>query len=336
MPLNYHSLSDFRVDAADELDRLLSQSVADLVAEGLVCLDEVLIDGTKIKASAGRSSYKTEAGLDELERVARAHIATLRAEIDADPAAGQKRRAAARMRASEERIARITAARATRDAIERERRARTDRRDGEGGGTTSVSEPKASTTDADARVMRFADGSTRPGYNIQVAATPTHGFIVSIQATVRRNDSDLAAPMTADIARRFGRRPPRVIVDQGYASTDDIARLGHLDPPVTVYAPVPEDRMDIKPENIRRRERRRAGEPEPVKAWRTRMTTEAAKLMTRQRKRIELVNAHLKAQGLALCTVRSRVKVQAACLIAALAHNIATAARFIGPRNQPA
>lgn len=336
MPLNDHSLSDFRVGMAGHLDRLLSESVADLIAEGLVAIEEVLIDGTKIKASAGKGSYKTAAGLGELERVARAHIAELASEIDADPAAGMRRRDAARKRAARERLERIEAAQRTRARIESERAKRRDREDGKGGGTVSPSEPKASTTDADARTMRFADGTTRPGYNIQVAATPVHGFILAVEATNRRNDSDLASPMVAEIERRTGLRPKRVILDQGYVSADDIAALGTLDPPVAVYAPVPADRMDIKPENIRRRERRRAREPAPLKAWRARMTTEEAAMKIRQRKRIELVNAHLKVQGLAHCALRGLAKLKASCLLAALAHNIATAARLIGHRRAPA
>lgn len=336
MPLNHHSLSDFRVGMAADFDRLLSESVADLVAEGVVQIESVLIDGTKIAASAGKGSYKTAAGLAELERVARAHIDALKVEVDADPAVGLRRRNAARDRALRERLNHIEAARATRATIERERAERADRRDGKGGGTRSEIEPKASLTDPDARMMRFADGSTRPGYNIQVAATPVHGFILAITATTRRNDSDLAGPMVAEIERRTGRRPTRIIVDQGFASTDDIAALGKLDPPVAVYAPVPLDRVDIKPETIRRRELRRANEPQPVKEWRERMKTAGAQAAMRQRKRIELVNAHLKTQGLAARALRGLAKVQTNCLLAALAHNLATAARCIGPRRATA
>ena len=58
--LNHHGLSDFRVDHAEVLDRLLSESLAALLAEGVVKLDEVAIDGTKVKACAGRGSFRRE------------------------------------------------------------------------------------------------------------------------------------------------------------------------------------------------------------------------------------------------------------------------------------
>jgi hypothetical protein len=54
-------VSDLRTTAAVDLDRLLAASPADLVAEGLVRLDEVLIDGTKVRAAAGGGSSKTAA-----------------------------------------------------------------------------------------------------------------------------------------------------------------------------------------------------------------------------------------------------------------------------------
>ena len=54
VPVNYHGLSDFRVSCGAVLDRLLRESVTVLVTQGVVTLDEVAIDGTKIQASAGR------------------------------------------------------------------------------------------------------------------------------------------------------------------------------------------------------------------------------------------------------------------------------------------
>src|SRR5215471_7620109 len=58
VPLNYHGLSNFRVDHVAVLDRLLTESVTALVAEGVVSLSEIAIDGTKVRARAGRGSYK--------------------------------------------------------------------------------------------------------------------------------------------------------------------------------------------------------------------------------------------------------------------------------------
>src|SRR6478672_9196180 len=49
--INHHTLSDFRVDHKDGLDRLFIQILGLLSAEGLVELKQVTQDGTKIKAN---------------------------------------------------------------------------------------------------------------------------------------------------------------------------------------------------------------------------------------------------------------------------------------------
>ncbi len=51
--VNYHTLADFRRDHAGLLDNLLTQSVAVLMAEGLVDLERVAQDGMRVRASAG-------------------------------------------------------------------------------------------------------------------------------------------------------------------------------------------------------------------------------------------------------------------------------------------
>lgn len=322
MDLNHHTLSDFRVRHVDLLDELLSRSLACLDEEGLIRLDDVLIDGTKVKASASRDSFRTGEGLEKAERAARQHIEALKAEIGGDPGAGLRRRQAARDRAARERLERVEKAKAQLERIEAERQSRGNR-----DGGRKAAEPKASTSDPQARSMRFSDGSHGPGYNVQIAATPDHGFILGICTTDRRNDLDLVQPMIGEIERRLGRRPKAAIADQGYVSTDDIVALAACEPPVRLYVPLPEERTDIKPQSVRRRAKRQEKEPEAIKQWRQRMVTDEAEAKMKKRKRIELTNAHVKAAGLACQLLRGLVKVQAAAILVALAHNLRTALR---------
>jgi transposase len=215
VPLDYHTLSDFRRNSGDLLDRLLGESLTALMAEGLVRLDEVIIDGTKVRAAASKGSFKTAAGLAEMARLAEERVATLKAETDADPAANLRRRKAARERAAREVGERATRAKAMLDKLAAEKEARTKTHKAEEAGKA---EPSASATDPEARMMRFADGAVRPGYNMQVAATADCGLILAIDPTDRRNDSGLARPMVKDIERRLGVVPGRIIVDTVYAT----------------------------------------------------------------------------------------------------------------------
>ena len=137
-------------------------------------------------------------------------------------------------------------------------------------------EPKASTTDPEARSMRFPDGAVRPAYNAQIAAAPKEGVIVSIEVTDRRNDAGLAEPMVNDIVRRYGKTPDRLLVDTSYATSEDIVALAaHIAGPVSVYTPPPNEKENVKPATLARRIRKRAKEPFCLKAWRERMASEA-------------------------------------------------------------
>src|SRR6266852_4057647 len=48
--VNYHTLADFRVEKQKELDGLFTQVLAALSKEGMITLEQVMQDGTKIKA----------------------------------------------------------------------------------------------------------------------------------------------------------------------------------------------------------------------------------------------------------------------------------------------
>ena len=326
VPLNYHGLADFRVEHVEVLDRLLTQSVTALIAEGLVSLAEIAVDGTKVRASASKKSFRKRDKLLDIEAAVEKRLAALKAEIEDDPAASTRRRQAAQERAAREVKERAARARAALDRLEAERQERKKRHRKDEGGK---SEPKASTSDSDARYMRFADGAVRPGYNAQIAATPSEGVIVSIDMTDRRNDAGQATPMVDDIARRYGRTPDRLMVDTSYATCDEIAALaGHAAGPVQVFTPPPTERDDVKPATLKRRAKKRALEPDSVKAWRERMASKAGQTVYALRKHIERVNADRKNHGFGFIPVRGLMKAKAFALWHALAHNVMAGERL--------
>jgi len=323
--VNHHGLADFRVAHGEFLDGLLSESIAAMVVEGLVDLDEVTVDGTKVKASAGKGSFAGENKIARVERLAAERVARLRAEIEADPGASTRRRRAAEERAAGDIAERAQRARAALDRLKAEKAERAKRHAKE---EAKKGEPKASLTDPDARRMRFADGSVKAGYNVHLAASAT-GMVVSVMATDRRNDAGMAVPMVDDIKRRYGRVPKRLLVDTNYAPADDIVALASREGEgVLVYAPPPEERADVKPETLKRRATERAKEAPALKDWRQRMDTVQGQSIYRSRKRIELVNAHMKNRGFERLNLRGLLKAKIVALWHALAHNILVAHRL--------
>jgi transposase len=317
VPMNYHGLSDFRVGHAEVLDRLLTESLAALLAEGLVTPEEIALDGTKVRASAGKGSFRGEEKLAELEEMARQRVRELKAEVASDPAASEKRRQAAQRRGAEDVARRAESARRALEKLKAEKAERAKRHKK---AESEKGEARASTTDPEARVMRFSDGAVRAGYNVQLAVASGCGIILAAETTDRRNDAGMAGPMLEQLKRRLGRQPERVLADSTYATRADIVAFAAEK--IDVYTPVPADKADIKPESQRSREQRRRREPEAIKAWRERMAQQAGEAAYRRRSWVETVNGILKGRGLGIMRVRSRAKVQCVVLLQVLAHNL--------------
>jgi transposase len=64
-PVNYHTLADFRSTHNDSLRQLFVEVLAMLTSEGLVTMERVMHDGTRIRASAGRDTFRGEKTLHE-------------------------------------------------------------------------------------------------------------------------------------------------------------------------------------------------------------------------------------------------------------------------------
>ena len=101
--VNHHSLSDFRVQHGEYLDQVLTQSVAVLMAQGLVTLKRVAQDGTRVRASAGAASFRRQPSLERCLQEAQEQVDRLRSELEKDPEATNRRQASARQRAVEDR-----------------------------------------------------------------------------------------------------------------------------------------------------------------------------------------------------------------------------------------
>jgi len=316
VPLNYHGLSDFRVEHVQVLDRLLTESVTALIGEGLVSLAEIAVDGTKVRASASRGSFKTMEKLEQVEAAVEKRLTVLKAEIERDPEACSRRKKAAQERGA--RQVKERAARARTVLKQQKQRAKRH-----AAAEAKKSEVKVSLSDPEARNMRFSDGAVRPAYNAQIAAAPRKGIIISADITERRNDSGLAAPMVDNIVTRYGKTPEKLLVDSHYATCEDIAALAeHAAGSVQVFAPPPIERDDISARGLANRNRKRALEPENVKEWRSRRETEAGQEVYGRRKLIERLNAHLKNHGFGFLYVRGLMKAKAVLLLHALANNL--------------
>ena len=304
--MNYHTLADFRTQHVELLDRLLTESVASLMAEGLVSLDRVAQDGMKVRASAGAASFRRQPTLEEALVEAENQVTRLREELEANPAASTTRQQAARQRAAEERAERVRAALEQLPKIAESKKAK-DRE-----------KARASTTDADARVMKMGDGGFRPAFNVQLATATDSQVITGVDVTNSGSDQGQLAPMVEQHQQRYEEKPREALVDGGFVKKADIDQVSPPQGGTTVYAPV------MKPKDPNRDPHTPRDDDSPAVAqWRQRMATDEAKTIYRQRAATaECVNALARNRGLQRFLVRGLRKVKAVALWYALAHNL--------------
>lgn len=302
--VNYHTLSDFRTGHEAVLDDLLTQSVATLMSKGLVSLNRVAQDGVRVRANAGASSFRREKSLKRCQEEAREQVVRLRQELEEDPGATNRRARAARERAARERQERVEAA--LRQMPEMQAKKSEEKRE----------EARVSTTDADARVMKMADGGYRPAGNVQFATDTGSQVITGVEVTNVGSDRSQMGPMIEQHEGRYGCRPNEILVDGGFVKKDAIDAA--TQDGVTVYAPVQASKKDTRDPHEPREDDSAA-----VAQWRQRMGTAEAKEIYKERaSTAECVNAAARNRGLRQFLVRGLPKMRCVVLLFALAHNL--------------
>ena len=207
--VNHHTLSDFRCARPELLDEVLTHSVAVLLDKDLVKLERVAQDGMRVRASAGAASFRRRSTLKCCLEEAQAQVEALRAEIDADPQASNWRRRAAGLRAAEERQQRVAQALAQLAEVEEQKKKKpVPKKENETEEQHAKrTEPRASSTDPEARVMKMADGGFRPAYNVQFATATDTQLIVGVDVSNTGSDLGQLPPMLDQVEQRYGQRP---------------------------------------------------------------------------------------------------------------------------------
>lgn len=308
--VNHHQLSDFRVGCTDLLDRLLAEHVAALAKAGLIDLAALAQDGVRVRASAGAASFRRAATLDRHLAMAQAVVEDLKREVEAGSDASNQRIEAARERAAREHSERIEAAQKALEEIKAQRQEREEKRPN----GKKPKEPRASTTDAEARVMKMADGGFRPAYNVQVASAAGEQIVVAVEVCNTGSDRGLMRPMLERLHAQNGRFPEHHLADGGFCSAQDIEWA--YDKKIEAYCPPTQSKHGTDPYLPRR------GDGAGVLAWRARMASEAGKARYKPRSICECIHARWRNWDLRQLTVRGMQKVRAVVLWYALTNNI--------------
>lgn len=309
--VNYHTLADFRVGCADLLDRLLTEHVTALAEAGIIDLAVLAQDGVRVRASAGAASFRREATLEQRLAAAGAIVDELKREVDEHPDASNQRIKAARQRAARERVERIAAAQKALSEIKAQRQRREETH---GKPNKPHKQPRASTTDPEARVMKMADGGFRPAYNVQVVSAAGEQIVIDVAPCATGSDRGLMRQRLESVCERLGRLPGRHLADGGFTTAADI-EWAHAEK-IEVYCPPTQSKHGTDPFQPRR------DDGPGIKAWRSRMASEQGKARYKQRSICECIHARWRNWHLRQVSVRGVAKVTAVVLWFALANNI--------------
>ena len=320
--VNHRLLSDFRTDHGAALDDLFTQVIASLVDKEIVHVSRISQDGVRVRVSAGAGSFRREERLQTLVQQARQHVEQLRDQVDSpEHAARSERQRAQRKRAAAEKLERLEAAIAQLPEL-KHKQAQSQRRAGAGkqGEKVRQRQPRVSTTDPQARVMKMPNGGFNPAVNVQLATDTASRAIVGVEVSNSGSDSvGLSAPMRVQVEQRTGRPVAQHLIDGGYLRKDDIEQADAQG--VELFVPPKGARI---PANRGRELEPKQGDSQAVLRWKQRMAGEAGKEIYKQRAATsETVNADLRTcRGLSQLTVRGLAKARCVALWCALAYNL--------------
>jgi len=212
-PVNYHTLSSFRSENKEALDTLFVDLLGVLSAEGLVTLEQVTQDGTKVKAFAGKDTFRREERILEHMKAAQEQVQRM-----GDPALAEEvgpRVAKARQRAAREKEEKLEL------ALEELKKIRDSRPEAD------HDKVRVSETDPECRIMKNGEGGYAPAYNVQLSTDREATVIVGVDVTQAQSDFGELEGAVERIEEVMGQMPAQMIADAGYTTRHNIIEMEH-------------------------------------------------------------------------------------------------------------
>ena len=306
--VNYHLLSDFRVNHGQLLEQLMIDSIAVLMHQNLVTLQCVAQDGMRVRANAGSDTFRRADSLDEAHKQASEHIDELKKQHAADPSGDDRRVRAAQQRAAKERKQRIEQAQEELQKLKDSRK-----KLGRDNKNTRVS-----TTDPEARRTKMSHGGFQPAMNVQFVTDAETRLIVAVDVTNTPSDMGQLEPMRQRLTDSYNLHPEDYLVDGGFVSIGDITSAESSG--TRVYAPLPREQQQLEAgkDPYARKQR----DTDEMAKFRARMGTSEAKARYSDRPSVaEFPNADCRNRGLHQFRVRGRIKAKAQTMWHVLAFN---------------
>jgi hypothetical protein len=221
---DHSTIAAFVTRHGKSLRKLFRDVLAVGLKAGLIKLEHVATDGTKVEADAGKSSVRSEAKIRSWLGHLDEKIAALQAEWEKNEhqeAAlfGEQAPWAPRGNDTpEKRLAKMQ----RQQARLKEALAELARRQEESPGEIKAI---ASTTDPTSRSMKDKEGRVKPNYNAQIAVETSVGMIVAEAVNDAAEDSGQLTPMLDQVEQNCGEKPAAASADSQYNTGPELAKL---------------------------------------------------------------------------------------------------------------
>jgi transposase len=211
--VNYHTLSDFRTAHGERLRELFTEILGVLSAEGLLSLERVMHDGTKVKAFSSGDRFRRGETLELHLEQAREQVKAMEEEgEEGEPVSLRVKRR--RERAAKEKMKRLESAQEELKKIQ--------------AGKAKSERPKArvSESDPECRIMKHGGGGGyAASYNVQVSTDGDNGAVVGVGVTQSPVDYGELEPSVDRIEEQTRETPDEMVVDAGFMSRETVMNM---------------------------------------------------------------------------------------------------------------
>ena len=208
--ISHATLSNFRKDHKKVLERVFVELLGILETAGVVKLDQVMHDGTKIRTQAGADTFRREKTLEKNLEKARVVVEQL-----GNPDTNSSgRQAAAQRRAARERVGRLEAGMSELKQLQADKDTPKEKE-----------EVRVSTTEPEARKMKHGDNAIAPSYNAQISTDAEKKVIVGHHLSQCSSDSNSLTPAMDEVKKNLGRDAKQVVADGGYTNRGNIVEM---------------------------------------------------------------------------------------------------------------
>lgn len=232
-----------------DLNRQISRSLVFASGAGAAALLEMILDGTRVRANSERLGARTAAALEKLIEAGEKRLNEKLAQMESADAQEEQMKA---MRAEMEQLCveveqlassnesikaennkirtekdKITAElEKHRTALEEVKKRDAVKRKADGKNATPVRVP---VTDPDATLLPNKEGGFAPNYTPTAAVEATSGAIISADVVSGGDEASAVALAVKDCEALLGRKPSRLLADNGFASGANLELLEESD-----------------------------------------------------------------------------------------------------------